>query len=454
MFKIKYYLLIFLVFFGKQSYTQQIEIQLSNYDGKVYLSELSGEIIVLIDSLTAVDNNAYSFSFVNKKYHAGFYRLSFSNNKWIDFINDGDNITITTDYNNIFDSLKIESSESNRLYYLFVRLNKNYKTKSELLQLILARYPKDDEYYKVTQEKFEQLQKEYLEFVNNSTKSNPISFIAHYIRSAQLPIVDFSLPLDKQLFFLKTHALDNLDFNDAQLIYSDAFTNKTIEYLTYYRNPQLPLELLEKEFMSAIDSILNKAKVNQLVYQHIVEYLIDGFKKFGFDKVIDYIVENYVIKDDLCLDSKTESSIQRRIDQSKKLPVSAVVPNIILQSADGKEIDLSKIKSDKVLILFYASWCPHCQTLLPQIFGFYNSQKVKKTEVLAISIDTSKADWLNFIKTYNFNWLNATDLKGWNGKAASDYFIYVTPTMFLVNKERRIIGKPNDINELNTSLLK
>lgn len=31
-------------------------------------------------------------------------------------------------------------------------------------------------------------------------------------------------------------------------IFSDCFTNKTIEYLTYYRNPQLPKELLEKEF--------------------------------------------------------------------------------------------------------------------------------------------------------------------------------------------------------------
>ena len=49
-----------------------------------------------------------------------------------------------------------------------------------------------------------------------------------------------------------------------------------------------------------------------IVYQHIVEYLLDGFKKFGFDNVVDYVVENYVIKDDLCLRSKADSCIGQK----------------------------------------------------------------------------------------------------------------------------------------------
>ncbi|MDD1475233.1 hypothetical protein MEO41_28800, partial [Dolichospermum sp. ST_sed4] len=107
-----------------------------------------------------------------------------------------------------------------------------------------------------------------LNFVNVASQTSPSSFIARYVRSAQLPVVDTEIPFEKQLTVLKTNALDNVNFYDADLIYSDAFTNKTIEYLTYYRNPQLPLELLEKEFNSAVDSILNKAKVNNVVYQH------------------------------------------------------------------------------------------------------------------------------------------------------------------------------------------
>ena len=68
--------------------------------------------------------------------------------------------------------------------------------------------------------------------------SDPLNCLSSKLRS----------PFEEQITYLKSHALDNVNFYDDGLIYSDAFTNKTIEYLTYYRNPQLPLELLEKEF--------------------------------------------------------------------------------------------------------------------------------------------------------------------------------------------------------------
>jgi len=418
----------------------------------VKLYSLQGEKTFLVDTAQSSVIDKFGFSFEPGKYHAGVYRLAFGNNKWVDFVYDNEEVTIKTAANNILDSLQIVTSESNRLYYTFIKLNKAYKTKTELLQLILARYPKDDDYYKTTEQKVKQLQNEYAEFVNEVSQKKPNSFIAQYIRSSQLPVVDMTLPVDKQLVFLKSHALDNVNFNNAGLIYSDVFTNKSIEYLTYYRNPQLPKEFLEKEFLIAVDTILNKAKVHQLVYQHITEYLIDGFKKFGFDKIIDYIVQNYVIKDDLCLDEKTEDSIQRRLDQSKNLPISAVAPNIILTDADGKEINLSKLNNEKVLVVFYASWCPHCNELMPKLNELYKERNTKSLEVFAISVDTTKSDWLNFIRKNNLNWINVFAENGWGSKAASDYYLYATPTMFLLDKEKKIIAKPTTFEEVSPYL--
>jgi len=267
-----------------------------------------------------------------------------------------------------------------------------------------------------------------------------------------LPVVEPEISFDEQLDYLKMHALDNVNFNDNGLIYSDVFTNKTIEYLTYYRNPQLPLELLEKEFMSAVDTILTKARVNPIVYQHIAEYLIDGFKKFGFDNVLNYIVENYVIKDDLCLDEKLKSSIERRIDQARYFKIGNTVPDIISSNTTGKQIELNKINAEKILILFYASWCPHCQKLLPKIYDLYKNQQEKKFEVLAVSIDTLRTDWLNFIRNNNFDWLNVSDLNGWYGKTTNEYFIYATPTMFLIDNKLKLIAKPLTIEELRKRL--
>jgi thiol-disulfide isomerase/thioredoxin len=440
-----------LVFLAAQSFVlaQSLELRLNGYAGKVFLSSLAGEKISLVDS-ASLNNGKYFFD--NKNLRNGIYRLSFDKNNRLDFINDGKDVSLSTNANSVLDSLRIIKSESNKLFYSFLKLNKAYKTKTELLQVILARYPKDDNYYNETKKRLSELQSEYLQFVNIRAQTETTSFAAKYIRSAQLPIIGAEIPIEKQLDYLKAHALDNVNFNDASLINSDLYTNKTIEYLTYFRNPQLPKELLEKEFMKAVDTLLNKAKVHQLVYQHITEYLIDGFKKFGFDQVLDYIVENYVIKDDLCLDVKTEGLIKRRIEQAKNFKIGAVVPNIILSDVNGKQTELSKINSDKVLIVFYASWCPHCKDLLPKLNELKKSQAGNKLEVLAISLDNKKEDWMSFVKSNCSSLINVSNLKGWDGKAAGDYFIYATPTMLLIDKMQKILAKPMTFDEVRKYL--
>ncbi|PIS44229.1 MAG: hypothetical protein COZ80_09525 [Ignavibacteria bacterium CG_4_8_14_3_um_filter_37_9] len=436
-----------LIFATSTINSQAIEITVANMGfTSAKLQSLQGEKTVTVDSITAKEKDVFRFSFENKKYHQGFYRCTFVNNRSVEFLYDGNDVQLKTDASAIVDSMKSTSSGSNNLYYTFVKLDKAYKTKTGLLQSLLLRYPKEDNFYQTAQRKLNNLQDEYLAFVTAESQKEPHSFIARYIRSSSLPPANFNLPIEQQLMFLKAHALDNVDFNDTELIYSDAFTNKTIEYLTYYRNPQAPKELLEKEFMKAIDSIISRAKVNTVVYQHVVEYLLDGFKKFGFDKVLDYIVDNYVIKDDLCLDEKLGNTIQRRIDQNKNLPIGAVVPNFTISDISGKPIELYNMKAEKLLLVFYASWCPHCKTILPQINEFQKTKK--KFEVVAISLDTNREEWKNFIEKNHLNFINGSDLKSWDGDAAQKYFIYATPTMFLLDSAKKIIAKPMTVEEL------
>lgn len=443
------YLIIIFIFAITVINSQSIEVMVSDIGvASAKLQSLQGEKVATVDSITSTTKDVFHFSFKETKYHHGFYRLTFSNNHNVDFLFDGNDIKLKTHTTAILDSMEIISSESNRLYYSFIKLNKTYKTKTDLLQLLLLRYPKEDSFYQSVQKKINQVQDEYLEFVTVASQKEPASFIARYIRAASLPSINFNLSPEQQLTFLKAHALDIVDYDDAELIFSDVFTNKTIEYLTYYRNPQLPKELLEKEFMKAIDSVVSRAKVNTIVYQHVVEYLLDGFKKFGFDKVLDYIVDNYVIKDDLCLDEKLENTIQRRIDQNKKLPIGAIAPNFTMHDISGKLFELNKVKVNKVLLVFYASWCQHCKTILPQINEL---KKAKKDfEVVAVSLDTNKDEWKNFIDQNKLDFINTSDLKGWDGTAANEYFIYATPTMFLLDKQKRIIAKPLTIGELDS----
>lgn len=448
---LRHLFILLFIFSAIRAFAQPVSITIKNSsETTAYLFSLRGEEADPVDSVKSTKPGVFSFDGI--KLHRGFYRLSAGKNKFIDFVFDKDEITLSTEASHVADSMIVLKSESNRLYYEFLRLTKEYKTKSELLRLVISRYPPNDDYYRQTKKHLDRIQEDYLYFANVTAQKNEELFIAKYIRSAHLPVIPPDLQPNKELDYLKAHALDNINFYTPELIYSDLFSARSIEYLTYFRNPQLPLELLEKEFTKAIDSILNRAKVNETVYTHIVEYLIGGFKKFGFENVLNYIVNNYVIKDGLCLNEKDGSSTQRMINQNKFLPTGALAPRVTLPDGEGMTKDISKIGSGKILLVFYASWCPHCKTVLPEINGMVTELKRKNIAPVAISLDTDKDEWKKFTKENCPNLTNISDLKGWDGKAATDYYIYATPTMFLIDGENKIIAKPKSVEDLRSFL--
>jgi peroxiredoxin len=110
-----------------------------------------------------------------------------------------------------------------------------------------------------------------------------------------------------------------------------------------------------------------------------------------------------------------------------------------------------KMNAGKILILFYSVDCPHCQSMIPRLSDYLQSQKDKNIEVLAVSLDTDRNAWLNFIRNNKLTWINVNDPSGWGGATAADYYIYATPTMFLIDKDRKIISKPITIEELQKS---
>jgi thiol-disulfide isomerase/thioredoxin len=423
------YILLIFELNGISAQTINIKINNLNQD-KAQLSYLRTGNYVFIDSLISTKNE-FHYTFPRNAGHPGFYRLNISTNKWIDFIIDNEDVNLITDANNLNDSMKAGSSECNRLYYDFINLKKNYIVIKGLLQVIPAKY--------ATQ---------YQQFVNITSQMSSKSFAARYIKTVKLPVEDINLNYDNQVAYQRVHFLDDVDFNDDDLLYSDAFNIVSLKYLTLFRSPQMSRDLSTKELKSVADTILNKAKVNLLVYQNITEILIDKLKKLGFDTVIDYIVDNYVIKDDLCLDENLPGSIQQRIDQSKRFTAGVKVPNIILPDSTGKEVGLDNINSENTLILFYASWCPHCQKLLPQINDLYQRQRGIKLKIYAISLDTNRFEWLNFIRTNNYNWINVSDLRGGYGKTLREYKIYATPAMFLLNDKKELIAIPANIEDI------
>ncbi len=123
-------------------------------------------------------------------------------------------------------------------------------------------------------------------------------------------------------------------------------------------------------------------------------------------------------------------------------------PDIIEKTIDGKEIKLSSLKGQVVLIDFWASWCGPCRRENPTVVEAYKNYKDEKFEsakgftVFSVSLDKSPEAWEKAIDDDELTWeYHVSDLKGWHSKYATVYGVRSIPSNYLVNGEGIIVAK-------------
>jgi len=104
--------------------------------------------------------------------------------------------------------------------------------------------------------------------------------------------------------------------------------------------------------------------------------------------------------------------------------------------------------AERILVVFYSTSCPHCQTMIPKLSELVKGRGIPGLAVVAVSLDNNPGDWLSYVRRNAFVWTDVIDTQGWGGQAAAGYYVYATPTMFLLGNGKKIIGKPLNIEEL------
>ena len=63
-------------------------------------------------------------------------------------------------------------------------------------------------------------------------------------------------------------------------------------------------------------------------------------------------------------------------------------PDFTLRDVNGKSVQLSQVLREKAVLLnFWATWCPPCQSEMPTLQYVYGDYKANGLEILAVSID-------------------------------------------------------------------
>ncbi len=125
-----------------------------------------------------------------------------------------------------------------------------------------------------------------------------------------------------------------------------------------------------------------------------------------------------------------------------KTSIGAMAPDLAFPDPDGKIRKLSDLRGKVVLLDFWASWCGPCRRESPNVRNVYAKYHDQGFEVFSVSLDRDANNWKKAIADDKLVWPNhVSDLKYWSSEAAAIYGVRSIPSMFLIDREGRIVAK-------------
>ncbi len=117
-------------------------------------------------------------------------------------------------------------------------------------------------------------------------------------------------------------------------------------------------------------------------------------------------------------------------------------PDFTLPTYNGQKFTLSSLRGNYVLLDFWASWCKPCRIENPSLVEAYKLFNKQKFQIVQVSLDQSKEQWINAIHSDNLSsWIHVSDLKYWNCEVAKLYGVQAIPANFLIDPKGKIIAQ-------------
>lgn len=291
---------------------------------------------------------------------------------------------------------------------------------------------KASSFLKIT-EKMKNLQKEYELKSEGLLAHSFITSNKPYIPSKAESVEDYVLHKKESYF-------NSIDFKDETLIRSSYLKDKVANYVF----TALPLETLSKE-KTQEEVIKNAKKIAHYINGADANFRYDVYKNlwdyavaYNYNPVSDFIFEK-ALKDLATETNNTEA--KKEMEAYSRLRLGALAPEITWKNgADIKKLSTLDEATNYVLV-FWSSTCGHCLKELPAL---HKELKDKTTiKVVAVGLEDDTENWkLEIEKLQGFE--HAISLGKWDSEYADLYDIHSTPTYYILDKDKKIIAKPED----------
>jgi thiol-disulfide isomerase/thioredoxin len=228
-----------------------------------------------------------------------------------------------------------------------------------------------------------------------------------------------------------------IDFSDENLFYSGLAKEFFDAYLKQTFTLQEEALIVSK--LNAFSDVLKKSsQVNTKALNQFSEYLMKEYEKFGLISCAEHLALSLLADNKCIINDKTLPLLE----QYKKMAIGNKAAEMLF-SAGLKYKKLSEIPANYKVVVFGASWCDACSKEMPQFKDYAELFKTTyDAEIIFVSLDTDQEKYDAYIKDLPF--INTCDYKGWGSPNVKNYYVFATPSIFVLDTENKIVAKPID----------
>jgi thiol-disulfide isomerase/thioredoxin len=415
---------------------------------QVILSGFNGFNTNAIDSTNVTEQGDFKINYTNADMGMGY--LAAADNKPYFVVLANENIQLQGEVLSKPESILTMSGKENQLFVQFAVEHAKREQALSAWVYLKKRYQEDSLFFnqKLPQQaiatEMQRIKREDSGYLINLDSK---SYISWYLPIRKLVSLVFTIT-QYGTHEIPTMLTDfrKMDYADERLYKSGLLKEAIDSHFWLLDNIGQPLDSVLKEMKLSIDFLFENLSKDDQKFNKITKYLFELLERQSLFQASEY----------LALTVLTQNSCTVNDDLAKQLEFYRVMkkgntaPDIVFSGdvfKNGSQIKtlkrLSDIKSAYKVIVFGASWCPKCGEELSQLLPFYKKWKSKGVEVVFVSLDTDKTQFKNFSSIFPF--FSVCDYNKWESQAIKDYYVFASPTLFLLDKDQKIILRPNSV---------
>ncbi|TDW99552.1 AhpC/TSA family protein [Dinghuibacter silviterrae] len=315
-------------------------------------------------------------------------------------------------------------------------------------------------------DQIQSINKATADYRTNLMKVNPSSFLATLFALMQEPVIPPAPKLSNgrpdSLFayrYYKAHYWDGIAFNDGRLLFTPIFEPKLNDYFTRLVSPE-PDSLKEE-----VNYMILYSRSDPTMFKYFITKFTNDYatpKYMGQDAVFLDLFEKYYQTGqvDWLTDAQKKAIYDRAYSIMANQLGDPAADMSLLDTADRK-LSLYSVQAPFTVVCFWDPDCGHCQKIVPELDSIYVAKwKQLGVKVWAVLIDTVKTDvakiapekahWMKYIRDHHLDdWLNVyqtpamkqEDIDAKRAGFRQLYDVYQTPTIYLLDEQKKIVGK-------------